>query len=139
MIEGFFYEINQIFHWQSYALIGIILEIFGFILMTFLWGIHPTISQWGKWRDAKGNYYGEWYANHMKGFSEKISWYKKSRHSYMYVDDIVKGDLDDKSLKIKYLMLPKKFQFYWNLRTKIPAILPVIVGLALQGYQIFFI
>ena len=106
--------------------------------MTFLWGNHPTMSQWDDWNTKHGEYYGNWYANHMKSFQGKIRWYKKSRFSYMYVDVIVKGDRDEKEMKVKYLFVPKKFEWYWNTRTKIPSILPVIIGLVLQGYQIFF-
>ena len=74
----------------------------------------------------------------MKHFSEKIPWYKKSRCSHMYIDTILEDDISQKSLKIKYFMVPFRFYLHWNFRTKIPAILPVIVGLGLQGYQIFF-
>jgi len=130
--------INELLNWQGYAFFGIILEIIGFILMTFLWGNHPTMKQWGKWRDDHKSYFDKWYQNHMKSFSTKIPWYRKSRYSHMYVDDVIEGDEGNKHLQVKYLFVPDRFRWYWNRRTKIPSILPVIVGLVFQGIQLFF-
>ena len=130
--------INQLLHWQSFAFIGIVLEINGFILMTFIWGNHPTAETWGNWRKARKSYYDKWYTNHMKSFQKKMPWYRKSWYSHMYVDNVIEDDIGKKSLQVKYMQLPWKFRWYWNWRTKIPSILPVIVGLGLQGYQIFF-
>ena len=130
--------INELLNWQSYAFFGIVLEIIGFILMTFRWGLHPTIKHWQTWRDKHRSYFDKWYQNHMKSFSTRISWYRKSRYSHMYVDNVIEGDEGDKALQVKYLFVPERFRWHWNLRTKIPSILPVIIGLGFQGYQIFF-
>lgn len=134
-----FETINELLNWQSYAFFGIILEIMGFILMTFLWGKHPTSKQWGDWRDDHKSYYHKWYQNHMKSFQKKIPWYRKSWYSHMYIDNIFEGDEGQKVLQVKYMFVPYTFRWYWNRRTKIPSILPVIVGLGFQGLQILFL
>ena len=117
--------INEFFSWQFLGFIGIVLEIIGFGLMTFRWGIHPKHDQHMEWIENNQKFYDKW-----------LEELPKSKYSHMYIDNIVRGDYGNDILEVKYRQVPDKFRWHWNRRTKIPSLFPVIIGLAFQGLEL---
>ena len=135
-------SINTFFNWQFWAFFGIVLEIIGFILMTFLWGKHPTMEQYHKW--FKNQELEEWRHKNVtvlgrqKAFDEK-KWYTRLPWSILYIDEIVKEEtkfFDKWNVIVRHKEVPNRFHDIWILKTKVVSIIPVIVGLGFQGFQI---
>ena len=95
--------VNAFFSWQFWAFFGIVLEIFGFVLMTFLWGKHPKMEQYLKWIDAHEAVVSEWRAGmtlvRMQKAKESKKWYTMLPWSYMYIDDVQK-DKTERNIKL---------------------------------------
>ena len=138
------YPINEFFSWQFWAFFGIVLEIGGFVLMTFLWGKYPTMKEYHKWIDDHKSLMDEWRSKmtlipYMKAKEEK-KWYKMLHWSTMYINDVEEdkqnGYSDTYNAVVRYQEVPNKFRIEWTLKTKVISIIPVIVGLGFQGYQL---
>jgi len=141
----FVYSVNEFVSWQFWTLFGIVLEIIGFVLMTFLWGKHPRMNEnYFVWIENNKKFHNKWLQEmNLVNMNEKIDskkWYQQLPWSNMYIDEIVenkkKPSGEEYNLFVRYQEVPNRFRWYWNLRTKIFSILPVIVGLCFQGVQL---
>lgn len=132
--------INEFFSWQFWAFFGICLEIIGFVLMTFLWGKHPRMKQYLKWREDHEELFSKWRTRmgllSMNKAIDSKKWYTMLHWSSMYMDDFEQNPGHGYDAVVRYLEVPNRFKFKWILQTKIVSIVPVIVGLVFQGIQL---
>jgi len=125
--DDIIFDLNQITKWQSYLVIGLILEFVGFILMTFLWGKIPTQTEWETWREKHRSYFDDWYQMMMKQEAKIV----------YYMIRNVRNTTDDTEVVMRYQKVPPKFDNMWKLKTKFFPISFVLFGLVLQLVQIF--